>query len=55
MSAKAIAIVDDEVDLVNLFAEALKMDGFKVCKFTDSTEAFNHIQKKTIRICTCNL
>ena len=29
--AKAIAIIDDEVDLVNLFQEALENNGFKVC------------------------
>ena len=35
MLTKAIAIVDDEADLVNLFSEALQLDGFKVCGFTD--------------------
>ena len=29
MIAKAIAIIDDEVDLVNLFHEALEKNGFK--------------------------
>ena len=32
-AAKAIAIIDDEVDLVNLFQEALENNGFKVCVF----------------------
>jgi DNA-binding NtrC family response regulator len=45
MAAKAIAIIDDEVDLVNLFHEALKNNGFKVCSFTDSIEAFNYIKR----------
>ncbi|MGI0050597.1 MAG: hypothetical protein ACRD8K_02565 [Nitrososphaeraceae archaeon] len=35
MVSKAIAIIDDEVDLVNLFQEALEKNGFKVCTFTD--------------------
>jgi DNA-binding NtrC family response regulator len=46
MSTKAIAIIDDEVDLVNLFREALHMDGFQVCAFTDPIEAFNKIQNR---------
>ena len=46
MSTKAIAIIDDEVDLVNLFREALQMDGFQVCAFTDPIEAFNKIQNR---------
>ena len=29
MIAKAIAIIDDEVDLVNLFQEAMENNGFK--------------------------
>ena len=42
---KAIAIIDDEADLVDLFQEILESDGFKVCAFTDPTQAYNHIQK----------
>ena len=45
MAAKAIAIIDDEVDLVNLFHEALKNNGFKVYSFTDSIEAFNYMKR----------
>jgi DNA-binding NtrC family response regulator len=44
-AAKAIAIIDDEVDLMNLFQEALENNGFKVCVFTDPIQAYNHIQK----------
>ncbi len=43
-SAKTIAIIDDEADLVDLFQEILESDGFKVCIFTDSIQAYNHIQ-----------
>ena len=45
VAAKAIVIIDDEPDLVNLFREALESDGFKVCSFTDPIQANNHIQK----------
>ena len=44
-AAKAIATIDDEADLVDLFQEILESDGFKVCAFTDPIEAYNHIQK----------
>jgi DNA-binding NtrC family response regulator len=44
MLTKSIAIIDDEVDLVNLFREALEMDGLQVCVFTDPIEAFNQLQ-----------
>jgi DNA-binding NtrC family response regulator len=45
-AAKTIAIIDDEVDLVNLFQEALENNGFKVCAFTDPIHAFNILEKK---------
>ncbi|MGE3859702.1 MAG: response regulator [Nitrososphaeraceae archaeon] len=45
MLTKAIAIVDDEADLVNLFSEALKLNSFEVCAFTNPLEALNHIEK----------
>ena len=45
VAAKAIAIIDDEADLVDLFQEILESDGFKVCAFIDPIEAYNHIQK----------
>ena len=43
-TSKAIAIIDDEADLVDLFQEILEGDGFKVCAFTDPIQAYNHIQ-----------
>jgi DNA-binding NtrC family response regulator len=46
MASKAIAIIDEEVDLVNLFQEALENKGFKVCAFTDPIQAFNTLEKK---------
>jgi two-component system response regulator YesN len=45
MLTKAIVIVDDEADLVNLFSEALQLNSFKVCGFTNPLEALNHIEK----------
>ncbi|MGH9982148.1 MAG: response regulator [Nitrososphaeraceae archaeon] len=46
MVAKAIAIIDDEIDLVNLFQEILESDGYKVCAFIDPIQAFNTLEKK---------
>lgn len=46
MLAKSIAIIDDEADVVNLFREALQLNGFNVCTFTDPQEALDHINKK---------
>ena len=44
MLTKTIAIIDDEVDLVNLFKEALEMNGYEVCTYTDSVNAFEKLQ-----------
>ena len=46
MGAKAIAIIDDEIDLVNLFQEILESDGYKVCAFIDPIQAFTTLEKK---------
>jgi DNA-binding NtrC family response regulator len=46
MVPKAIAVIDDEVDLVNLFQEILESDGYKVCAFIDSIRALNTLEKK---------
>src|ERR671912_7603 len=46
MVAKAIAIIDDEVDLVNLFQEALENKGFKVSTFIDPVQAFTTLEKE---------
>jgi DNA-binding NtrC family response regulator len=46
MVAKAIAIIDDEVDLVDLFQEILESNGYKVCAFIDPIQAFNTLEKK---------
>src|SRR5215218_1635161 len=46
MATKAIAIIDDEVDLVDLFQEILESDGYKVCAFIDPLQAFTTLKKK---------
>jgi DNA-binding NtrC family response regulator len=46
MVAKAIALIDDEVDLVDLFQEILESDGYKVCAFIDPIQAFTTLEKK---------
>ncbi|MGH9981892.1 MAG: response regulator [Nitrososphaeraceae archaeon] len=46
MVTKSIAIIDDEVDLVNLFQEILESDGYKVCAFIDPVQAFSILEKK---------
>ncbi|HET7643138.1 MAG TPA: hypothetical protein VFK40_06495 [Nitrososphaeraceae archaeon] len=45
MLIKAIILIDDEADLVNLFSEALQLHSFKVCGFTNPLEALNHVEK----------
>ena len=45
MLTKAIILIDDEADLVNLFSEALQLNSFKVCGFTNPLEALNHVEK----------
>ena len=45
MAVKAIAIIDDEVDLVDLFQEALESDGYKVCGFIDPIQAVSTEKK----------
>jgi len=45
MSSKYIAIVDDELDIVDLFKEALEMKGYYVSAFTNPLLALNHILK----------
>ena len=45
MLTKATVIIDDEADLVDLFSEALELNSFKVCAFTNPLEALNSIEK----------
>ena len=50
MATKAIAIIDDEVDLVELFQEALENNDFKVSTFIDSIQIIQHFREKNLRI-----
>ena len=45
VATKAIAIIDDEADLVDLFQEILESDGYKVSAFIDPIQAFNSLEK----------
>lgn len=45
MLAKAIAIIEDEKDLLYIFKEALELNDFRVCGFTSSEEALSYITK----------
>ena len=49
MSTKYIAIVDDELDIVDLFKESLEMKGYYVSAFTNPLLALNHILKVLTR------
>lgn len=44
MLSKAIAIIDDEIDLVTLFREILEIKGLQVSIFTDPIEAYNKLK-----------
>ena len=44
MSKQKIMIVDDEVDICNLFRDALQVAGYNVRAFTDPTEAFEQFK-----------
>ncbi|HEX6294695.1 MAG TPA: response regulator [Nitrososphaeraceae archaeon] len=43
--ARSIAVIDDDIDITNLFKDVLEDDGYIVFAFNDSIEALNHIQK----------
>jgi two-component system, NtrC family, phosphoglycerate transport system response regulator PgtA len=42
---KSIAIVDDNVDIANLFKDVLEDDGYTVFAFNDPVVALNYIQE----------
>jgi len=42
--AERIALVDDDKDIVNLFAEILDQNGYTVSTFTDPLDAFTNLQ-----------
>ena len=46
MAAKAIAIIDDEIDVTSLFKEALELNGFLVSAYSDSIQAYKILEKE---------
>ncbi len=49
MFNKSIIIVDDDPDLINVYSEALKMNGYIVSSFTDPSLAYQHIKENPNR------
>ena len=47
MLAPRIAIIDNEVDVVSLFQEALELAGFKVTAFTNPLKALDHLTQNS--------
>jgi DNA-binding NtrC family response regulator len=45
MFTQSIAIVDDEVNIVNIYSEVLQMSGYQVHSFTDPLLAYEHIKE----------
>lgn len=45
MFTQSIAIVDDEVNIVNIYSEVLQMSGYQVHSFTDPLLAYNYIKE----------
>jgi PleD family two-component response regulator len=43
--SKSIAIVSNDAYLINLFSEALKMNGYDVCSFTEPVLAYKYIKE----------
>ena len=50
MSTKYIAIVEDEIDTVDLLKKSLEMKGYYDCAFTNPLLPLNHILKGLIDI-----
>ncbi|HSE99290.1 MAG TPA: response regulator [Nitrososphaeraceae archaeon] len=47
MITKSIAIIDEDLDLLNIFSEALKMGGYDVSSFSDPLLAYEHIKENS--------
>ena len=45
MFTQSIVIVDDEVNIVNIYSEVLQMSGYQVHSFTDPLLAYNYIKE----------
>jgi len=51
--AKAIAVIEDEIDVLNLYQDVLENEGYTVFVYNEPIEAINNIQQMP-RIWTCN-
>ena len=49
MLANRILLIEDEVDLLDMFAEQLTADGYQVDKFADPIQACSHFEKNPIK------
>jgi DNA-binding NtrC family response regulator len=47
----SVAVIDDEVDLVELFSEALKLEGYIVRGFDSPLTALEHLYKNHSEFC----
>ena len=47
MLTKSITIIDDDIDIANLFKDVIKDDGYAVFAFTDSIAALNYIKENS--------
>ena len=45
MLGKAIAVIEDEIDVLNLYQEVLENEGYTVFAYNDPIEAVNNIQQ----------
>ena len=45
MLGKAIAVIEDEIDVLNLYQEVLENEGYTVFAYNDPIEAINNIQQ----------
>ena len=45
MLAKAIAVIEDEIEVINLYQDVLENEGYTVFAYNDPIEAINNIQQ----------
>lgn len=50
MGSKQVVLVDDDVDLVEIFAELIRSYGYDVVGFDDGRRAFTHLQRCRTRV-----
>ena len=45
MLAKSIAVIEDEIDVLNLYQDVLENEGYTVFAYNEPIEAINNIQQ----------